>query len=73
MDAAPDDTVAVMSLRAAANQLGYLVGAATGGVALATGGFPALGAALATLFGLGALLHVAPVSRRRAASAASRA
>jgi predicted MFS family arabinose efflux permease len=60
MDAAPDDKVAVMSLRAAANQFGYLVGAATGGLALAFGGFPALGLVFAGLFGLGALAHVPP-------------
>jgi predicted MFS family arabinose efflux permease len=57
MDSAPDDKVAVMSLRASANQFGYLLGAATGALALAVGGFTALGIALACLFGLGALLH----------------
>jgi hypothetical protein len=49
MDAVPEDRVAVMSMRAAANQFGYLLGAATGGLALALGGFPALGLALAIL------------------------
>jgi predicted MFS family arabinose efflux permease len=63
MDAAPDDKVAVMALRAAANQFGYLVGAATGGIALAFGGFPALGAVFAALFVFGAAAHVPP--RRR--------
>jgi predicted MFS family arabinose efflux permease len=57
MDAAPEDKVAVMSMRAAANQFGYLLGAATGGVALAVGGFPVLGAALAGMFLAGALIH----------------
>ena len=52
-----------MSLRAAANQFGYLLGAATGGLALAAGGFPVLGAALACLFALGVLVHV-PLPRR---------
>jgi len=37
MDTAPDDKLAVMALRAAANQLGYLLGAAVGGLALALG------------------------------------
>jgi len=57
MDAAADDKVAVMSMRASANQFGYLLGAATGAVALTLGGFAALGAALAGLFALGAALH----------------
>lgn len=57
MDSAPDDKVAVMSMRASANQFGYLLGAATGALALAVGGFEILGFALAGLFGLGALLH----------------
>jgi DHA1 family inner membrane transport protein len=57
MDAAPDDKVTVMSLRATANQFGYLVGAATGGIALAFGGFPAVGAVFAALFMLGAAAH----------------
>jgi hypothetical protein len=46
-----------MSLRAAANQLGYLLGAGLGGVALAIGGFPALGPTLALLFASAALIH----------------
>jgi len=60
MDSAPDDKVTVMSMRAAANQFGYLLGAALGGLALAAGGFAALGAVLCALFVVGALLHVAP-------------
>ena len=47
MDTAPEDKLAVMSMRAAANQFGYLLGAAAGGLALAVGGFPGLGVALA--------------------------
>jgi DHA1 family inner membrane transport protein len=62
MDAAPDDKVAVMSMRASANQFGYLLGAATGALALAVGGFAALGLALAALFALGALLHLRPLA-----------
>src|SRR5919108_3358366 len=40
MDTAPEDKVAVMSMRAAANQFGYLVGAAAGGLAVALADFP---------------------------------
>jgi MFS transporter, DHA1 family, inner membrane transport protein len=43
MESAPEDKLTVMSLRAAANQFGYLLGAALGGLALAAGGFAALG------------------------------
>ena len=50
MDAAPEDKLTVMAMRAAANQFGYLLGAATGGLALAVGGFPALGVALSAMF-----------------------
>jgi len=58
LDAAPEDKVAVMSMRAAANQFGYLLGAATGGLALALGGYGALGAALAALFAGAVLVHL---------------
>jgi MFS transporter, DHA1 family, inner membrane transport protein len=58
MDAAPEDLVAVMSMRAAANQLGYLLGAAAGGLALTLGGFPALGVALAALYAAAVLIHI---------------
>jgi len=68
MDTAPQDTVAVMSMRAAANQFGYLLGAAAGGLALAAGGFPALGAALAAMFGIAVLVH-RPASWRGAGRA----
>jgi len=61
MDRAPEDRVAVMSMRAAANQLGYLLGAAAGGLALALGGFTALGATLAALFAAAALIHLPPL------------
>jgi DHA1 family inner membrane transport protein len=50
MGTAPEDKVAVMAMRAAANQFGYLLGAAAGGLALARAGFPGFGAALACLF-----------------------
>jgi DHA1 family inner membrane transport protein len=67
MDTAPEDRVAVMSMRAAANQLGYLLGAAVGGVALALGGFLALGAALGALFLGAVLIHFPGLIRRPAA------
>jgi len=41
MDTAPQDRVAVMSMRAAANQFGYLLGAASDGLALAAAASPA--------------------------------
>ena len=69
MESAPDDKVTVMSMRAAANQFGYLLGAALGGLALAAGGFGALGAALCAMFVAGALLHVAPSLRAEPAAA----
>jgi predicted MFS family arabinose efflux permease len=60
MESAPDDKLTVMAMRAGANQFGYLLGAALGGIALAAGGFAALGAVLCALFLIGAVLHVAP-------------
>jgi predicted MFS family arabinose efflux permease len=62
MDTAPEDKLAVMSMRAAANQLGYLLGAALGGLALAVGGFAGLGLALAGMFAAAMLIH-SPVPR----------
>jgi MFS transporter, DHA1 family, inner membrane transport protein len=46
-----------MSVRTAAVQYGYLAGSALGGIALVAGGYGALGAALAGLFGASAALH----------------
>src|SRR5829696_7146052 len=57
MDAAPQDRVGVMSMRAAANQFGYLLGAAAGGLALAVAGFAGLGIALGCLFAAAVLVH----------------
>jgi predicted MFS family arabinose efflux permease len=57
MDTAPEDKLAVMSMRAAANQFGYLLGAAAGGLALAVGGFSGLGATLAGMFAAAVLVH----------------
>jgi predicted MFS family arabinose efflux permease len=51
-----------MSMRAAANQFGYLLGAAAGGIALAVAGFTGLGVTLGCLF-LGAVLVHAPALR----------
>jgi predicted MFS family arabinose efflux permease len=63
LDAAPDQRVAVMSLRAAAVQFGYLLVAASGGAALAAGGFGLLGATLGVLFLLGVASHLRPPAR----------
>jgi predicted MFS family arabinose efflux permease len=60
MESAPDDKVTVMSMRAAANQFGYLLGAALGGLALAAGGFGMMGMTFSSLFALGALMHLVP-------------
>jgi MFS transporter, DHA1 family, inner membrane transport protein len=63
LDAAPDQRVAVMSLRAAAIQFGYLLGAASGGAALAAGGYGLLGATIGVLFLLGVAPHLRPPAR----------
>jgi predicted MFS family arabinose efflux permease len=49
-----------MGLRAAAVQFGYLLGAASGGAALAVGGYALLGATLGVLFLLGVAPHLRP-------------
>ena len=61
-----------MSVRAAATQFGYLVGAGLGGLALAAGGYSLLGVVLATLFVLAVVpyLRVTPVSLGEGASPA---
>ncbi|MGE5636776.1 MAG: MFS transporter [Nocardioidaceae bacterium] len=58
LDAAPEHKLAVTSMRAAATQFGYLLGAGAAGAALAAGGYAALGAAQATLFVAAAVPHV---------------
>ena len=70
MEAAPEDKIAVMSMRAAANQFGYLLGAAAGGVALVLAGFAGLGVTLAGMFAAAVLIHVRAVvpSRLRLAA-----
>jgi DHA1 family inner membrane transport protein len=73
MDTAPEDKLAVMSLRAAANQFGYLLGATAGGMAIAVAGFSGLGVTLAAMFLAAALIHtpwVLPVASRVAPQAA---
>jgi len=62
--------VFAMRLRTAANQFGYLCGAALGGLALSLGGYAALGATYAALFLLAAIPHLvalAPWTPRRSA------
>jgi MFS transporter, DHA1 family, inner membrane transport protein len=54
--------LAAMGVRAATGQLGYLLGAAVGGASLAAGGYELLGFALAGLFTLGTIPHVAAIS-----------
>jgi predicted MFS family arabinose efflux permease len=66
--AAPRDEVGVMSIRAAATQLGTVAGAAFGGLALAIGGYALLGLTLATLFALGAVPHITTLRRPSMAS-----
>ena len=72
MDTAAEDKVAVMSMRAAANQFGYLLGAGAGGLAIAVAGFPGLGITLAGLFVLSLLVHAvtAPEALMKTTSAA---
>lgn len=59
LDAAPEQKMAVTSIRAAATQFGYLLGAGVAGVALAAGGYPALGLAQGAMFAAGALAPIA--------------
>jgi predicted MFS family arabinose efflux permease len=50
LEEAPERRLAVMAARAAANQFGYLFGAAAAGAALAVSGYAALGIVLGALF-----------------------
>lgn len=52
-----------MRVRTAANQFGYLLGSALGGIALATGGYTALGLVFAALFALAAIPHAIALAR----------
>lgn len=60
---APACKLQAMSVRTAAVQFGYLVGAMVGGVALATGGYSAVGVSFGVLYALAAVPHV--VASRR--------
>jgi predicted MFS family arabinose efflux permease len=55
LEAAPEQRRAVMGARTAAQQLGYFLGSAVAGVALAAGGYPMLGVVLALVFVASAL------------------
>ena len=57
---APELRLGVTGVRTAALQSGYFVGAAVGGVALASGGYGAVGAAFAALFVAAAVPHLRP-------------
>jgi DHA1 family inner membrane transport protein len=70
LQAAPDDRVAISATRAGVTQLGYFLGAALGGAALAAGGYSALTTVLALAFVLAVIPHIAllmATARRRAA------
>jgi predicted MFS family arabinose efflux permease len=54
----PERRVFAMRIRTAANQFGYLLGSALGGLALTAGGYAALGVTFAVLFLLSALPYV---------------
>ena len=69
MDTAPEDRLAVMSMRAAANQFGYLLGAAAGGLTIAFAGFSGLGVTLAAMFLAAVLIHAPSVLRPGAQAA----
>jgi predicted MFS family arabinose efflux permease len=65
LDAAPEDKMAVTSIRAAATQFGYLLGAAVAGGALAAGGYAALGLTQAAMFAAAALAPIAIAATSR--------
>lgn len=62
LDLAPELRLGVTGVRTAALQFGYFIGAAVGGLALAAGGFTALGLTLAALFVGATIPHVLPHS-----------
>jgi predicted MFS family arabinose efflux permease len=64
LNAAPERRVAAMAARAAANQFGYLIGAATAGVALGVSGYEGLGVVLALLLVVAAAILGLGGSRR---------
>jgi predicted MFS family arabinose efflux permease len=61
----PGQRLAVMGLRTAANQFGYFIGAAVGGLALAWGGYTALGLAFGAMFAGASLVLANFMWRRR--------
>jgi DHA1 family inner membrane transport protein len=61
MHSAPEHKVGVMSVRTAALQFGYFVGAAVAGAALASAGYVGVGLALSGLFLLAVLPHAAMI------------
>ncbi len=63
LETAGDLRMAVMGLRAAANQFGYFIGASIAGAALVLGGYRALGLALGALAVLAAVILVGSVPR----------
>ena len=66
LDLAPGRTLEIGAVRGMTTQLGYLGGSLAGGLALAIGGYAALGAALAVLLLGATLLLVWPARRLRA-------
>jgi predicted MFS family arabinose efflux permease len=65
LELAAADPVSSTGVRAAAQQLGYLVGAALGSLGLEAGGLPALGLVLAALFTAAAATTLVSVSIER--------
>ncbi|MDQ3121571.1 MAG: MFS transporter [Actinomycetota bacterium] len=64
LDLAPELVLGMTGIRTAALQLGYFLGAAVGGLALAAGGYPALGLALSALFVGATIPHLLPGAAR---------
>jgi predicted MFS family arabinose efflux permease len=64
LEAAPQRRMAVMSARAAAQQLGYFLGAAAAGAALAAGGYAGFGLVLGFLFLVSAVPFLVDATRR---------
>jgi predicted MFS family arabinose efflux permease len=58
LNAAPAARVAITRVRAAALQFGYLIGTTVGGAALAAGGYPGLGFAMAAMFAAATVPHL---------------
>jgi len=73
LNAAPEQKVTIGSIRTAATQLGYLAGAAVGGIALDLGGYPVVGLTLAGFFAAAAIPHLRFGFSRRSVRGARRA